>query len=243
MGRAYQNRKESMAKTAEAKTRVYSKYAREIYVAAKTGGVDPAGNLTLRALIERAKKDQVPTHVIEKALDKASGTDGEDFSVARYEGFGPSGSMLIVECLTDNPNRTYGDVRQCFMKTKTKIGTPGNVSHLFDHCTILKFQAEDEESVLEALLNADVDVTDVEFEDGQVTVFAPDTEYGNARQTICENFGNADGEVDFEADVIQFLPQASISLEGEDVAVFEKLVDLLNELDDVQNVYHNVDNA
>jgi len=243
MGRAYQNRKESMAKTAEAKTRVYSKYAREIYVAAKAGGVDPAGNLTLRALIERAKKDQVPTHVIEKALDKASGTDGEDFSVARYEGFGPSGSMLIVECLTDNPNRTYGDVRQCFTKTKTKIGTPGNVSHLFDHCTILKFQADDEESVLEALLNADVDVTDVEFEDGQATVFAPDTEYGNARQTICEHFGSAEGELDFETDVIQFLPQTTISLEGEDVAVFEKLVDMLNELDDVQNVYHNVDNA
>ena len=243
MGRAYQNRKESMAKTAEAKTRVYSKYAREIYVSAKAGGVDPAGNLTLRALIERAKKDQVPTHVIEKALDKASGTDGEDFSVARYEGFGPSGSMLIVECLTDNPNRTYGDVRQCFVKTKTKIGTPGNVSHLFDHCTILSFQADDEESVLEALLNADVDVTDVEFEDGQVTVFAPDTEYGKARQTLCEYLGNDEGELDFETDVIQFLPQTTISLEGEDVAVFEKLVDMLNELDDVQNVYHNVDDA
>lgn len=230
-----------MAKTAEAKTKVYSKYARELYVAAKSGGVDPAGNLTLRGLIERAKKDQVPSHVIEKALDKASGAGGEDFAVARYEGFGPAGSMLIVECLTDNPNRTFGDVRQCFVKTKTKIGTPGNVSHLFDHCAILKFQASDEDAVLEALLDADVDVIDLENEDGHITVFAPSTEYGHARQAICEHFGNEDGEVDFEADVIQFLPQSTISLAGEDAEVFEKLVDLLNDLDDVQNVYHNVD--
>lgn len=240
MGRAYQNRKESMAKTAEAKTKVYSKYAREIYVSAKSGGIDPAGNLALRGLIERAKKDQVPTHVIEKALDKASGTGGEDFSLARYEGFGPAGSMLIVECLTDNPNRTFGDVRQCFVKTRTKIGTPGNVSHLFDHCSIQKFRANDEEAVLEALLDAGVDVIDIENEDGYITVFAPDTEYGKARQAICENFGDDEGEVEFEADVIQFLPQATISLEGEDISVFEKLIDMLDDLDDVQNVYHNV---
>lgn len=240
MGRAYQNRKESMAKTAEAKTKVYSKYARELYVSAKSGGADPTANLTLRGLIERAKKDQVPTHVIDKALDKASGAGGEDFSVARYEGFGPAGSMLIVDCLTDNPNRTFGDVRQCFMKTKTKIGTPGNVSHLFDHCVILKIASNDEEAVLEALLNADVNVMDIENEDGHITIFAPSTEYNMARQALCEAFGDAEGHVEFEEDVIQFLPQTSITLEGEDVEVFEKLLDMLNDLDDVQDVYHNV---
>ena len=110
MGRAYQNRKESMAKTSDMKARVYSRYAREIYVSAKQGGVDPEGNLALRGLIERAKKNQVPAHVIEKALDKARGVGGEDFATARYEGFGPGGSMVIVDCLTDNPNRTFGDV-------------------------------------------------------------------------------------------------------------------------------------
>ena len=137
MGRAYQNRKVSMAKTADAKTKVYSKYGREIYVCAKSGGIDPSGNLTLRGLIDRAKKDQVPGHVIEKALDKAKGGGGEDFAPARYEGFGPGGCMVIVDCLTDNPNRTFGDVRQCFTKTKCKIGTPGSVSHMFDHSAIL----------------------------------------------------------------------------------------------------------
>ena len=91
MGRAYQNRKASIAKTSDAKAKVYSKYGREIYVVAKNGGVDPNGNLALRRLIENAKKDQVPAHVIDKALDKAKGGAGEDFAPARYEGFGPGG--------------------------------------------------------------------------------------------------------------------------------------------------------
>jgi transcriptional/translational regulatory protein YebC/TACO1 len=183
----------------------------------------------------------VPTHVIDKALEKASGAGGEDFSVARYEGFGPAGSMLIVDCLTDNPNRTFGDVRQCFTKTKSKIGTPGNVSHLFDHCAILKLKAEDEEAVLEVLLNADVDVMDIENENGHITVFAPNTDYGLARQALCDNFGDDNDEIDFETDIIQFLPQVALSLEGEDVEVFDRLLDLLNDLDDVQDVYHNVE--
>ena len=123
MGRAYQNRKDSMAKTSDAKAKVYSKYGREIYVCAKAGGLDPAGNLTLRSLIERAKKDQVPTHVIDKAIEKAKGGAGENFELARYEGYGPGNCMVIIECLTDNPNRTFGDVRLCFTKTKTKLSS------------------------------------------------------------------------------------------------------------------------
>lgn len=237
MGRAYQNRKESMAKTAEAKTRVYSKYARELYVCAKSGGADPDGNVALRALIERAKKAQVPAHVIEKALAKAQGAGGEDFSPARYEGFGPGNCMVIVDCLTDNPNRTFGDVRQCFTKTKSKIGTPGSVSHMFDHCAILAFAGDDEEPVLEALLEAGVDVTDIECEEGRVTVFAPNTEYGRARQALTDAFG----EVDFEVDEIQFLPQTTTPISDEDREQFDKFLDMLNDLEDVQTVYHNAE--
>tara|TARA_R110001592_G_scaffold87235_5_gene257710 strand:- start:26273 stop:26989 length:717 start_codon:yes stop_codon:yes gene_type:complete len=237
MGRAYQNRKESMAKTADAKTKVYSKYAREIYVTAKSGGVDPTGNLTLRGLIERAKKDQVPGHVIDKAIDKAKGGGGEDFSVARYEGFGPGNCIVIVDCLTDNANRTISDVRNCFTKTKSKMGTPGSVSHMFDHCAILSFASDNEESVLETLMMADVDVSDIENEDGMITVFAANTDYGKAKQALAEHFG----EIDFAVDEIQFLPQTSATLEGDDVAMFEKFVDMLNELEDVQNIYHNAE--
>lgn len=237
MGRAYQNRKESMAKTSDMKARVYSRYAREIYVSAKQGGTDPAGNLSLRGVIERAKRAQVPAHVIDKALDKARGVGGEDFSTARYEGFGPGGSVVIVDCLTDNPNRTFGDVRQCFTKAKCKLGTPGSVSHLFDHSAILVFAGADEEAALEALVAADVDVTDIECDDGKVTVFAPHTEYFKAKQALLDVFPG----LEFEVDDIQFVAQTSAELGAEEQAVLDNLVDMLEYLEDVQNVYHNVE--
>lgn len=236
MGRAYQNRKESMAKTSDMKARVYSKYAREIYVSAKAGGIDPAGNLSLRSIIERAKKDQVPSHVIDKAIDKASGAGGEDFATARYEGFGPGGSMVIVDCLTDNPNRTFGDVRQCFTKTKCKMGNPGSVSHMFDHSAIFAFAHDDEDAVLETLMEADVDVSDIESENGTVTVFAPQPDYFKARQALLDAFEG----LDFEVDDIQFVPQNTTELSDEDREVLDTLVDMLDYLEDVQNVYHDV---
>lgn len=235
MGRAYQNRKDSMAKTSDMKARVYSRYAREIYVTAKSGGVDPTGNLALRGVIERAKRSQVPAHVIDKALDKARGAGGEDFSTARYEGFGPGGCVVIVDCLTDNPNRTFGDVRQCFTKTKCKLGSPGSVGHLFDHSAILVFAGSDEDAVLDALLQAEVDVTDIESADGKITVFAPHTEYFRARQALLDAFG----PLEFEVDDIQFVPQTSASLNAEEQVVLGTLVDMLEYLEDVQNVYHN----
>ena len=237
MGRAYQNRKDSMAKTSDAKAKVYSKYGREIYVCAKAGGLDPAGNLTLRSLIERAKKDQVPTHVIDKAIEKAKGGAGENFELARYEGYGPGNCMVIIECLTDNPNRTFGDVRLCFTKTKTKIGTQGSVSHMFDHLTILMFAGQDEEAVLDALLMNDVDVVDIENEDSMLTVFAPHTESFKAKQALSEAFG----EIDYEVDEIQFIAQNSTPVSGDDVEMFERFMFMLNDLDDVQNIYHNVE--
>lgn len=234
MGRAYQNRKEAMAKTSANKSKVYGRYGREIFVAAKSGGFDPNGNLALRSLIDRAKRDQVPAHVIEKALDKAKGGGGEDYAIARYEGFGPGSCMVIVECLTDNTNRTFGDVRVCFHKTNSKLGTVGVVSHMFDHSIILSFKG-DEEAVMDALLNADVNVSDIENEGGKVTVFAPHTEYAKAKTALAA----ALGEIEYEVDEIQFIPQTYADISGDDVAMFEKFMDMLNDLDDVQRVYHN----
>lgn len=234
MGRAYQNRKLSMAKTAAMKTAVYSRYSREIYVSAKAGGVDPAANLSLRSLIERAKKDQVPSHVIEKAIDKAGSGAGEDYQVARYEGFGPGGTMLLVDCLTDNPNRTIGEVRPAFTKGKGKMGTPGTVAHMFDHAAVFVFRGE-EDATLEALLMADVDVTDVESDDDMVTVMAPHTEYARARNALTDAFA----DIDFEVDEIQFVPRGETPVAGEELEQFEKLLDLLNACEDVQNVFHD----
>ena len=237
MGRAYQNRKDSMAKTSDAKAKVYSKYGREIYVIAKAGGLDPTGNLSLRSIIERAKKDQVPSHVIEKAIEKAKGGAGENFELARYEGYGPGNCMVIIECLTDNPSRTFNDVRLCFSKTKTKIGTQGSVSHMFDHLTILMFSGQDEEAVLDALLMADVDVVDIENEEGMLTVFAPHTESFKAKKSLNDSFG----EIEYEVDEIQFIAQNTAPLVGDDVETFETFTAMLNDLDDVQSIYHNVE--
>ena len=241
MGRAYQNRKESMAKTSDMKAKVYSKYGREIYVCAKAGGFDPDGNLALRSLIDRAKKEQVPAHVIDKAIDKAKGGGGEDFSPALYEGFGPAGCMVLVECLTDNPNRTFGDVRLCFTKAKSKLGTPGTVQHLFDHLAIFVFKEQGdsaEETTLDTLMEADVDVTDIENEDGLISVFTPTTEYAKARQALLDAFEG----IEFEVDEIQYLAQNPAPLtEANDIEKFELLLALLNDNDDVQNVYHSAE--
>lgn len=238
MGRAYQNRKESMAKTSDAKAKVYSKYGREIYVVAKNGGTDPNGNLSLRRLIDNAKKDQVPAHVIEKAIKKAEGGAGEDFVPARYEGFGSGGYNVIVDCLTDNNTRTFNDVRLCFNKCQAKIGVQGTVAHMFDHCAVFSFKGDNEDQILEAMLEADVDVTDVELEDGMITVLAPHTEYNKTRTALTDLLGD---DVEFEVDIITFIPQATTTISGDDVELFEKFMDMLNDNDDVQNIYHNVE--
>jgi YebC/PmpR family DNA-binding regulatory protein len=226
-----------MAKTANAKTKVYSRYGREIYVAAKNGTPDPDSNLTLRRLIEKAKKDQVPGHVIDKAIDKARGAGGEDFAATRYEGFGPGGSMVIVDCLTDNNTRTYNDVRLCFTKSGAKLGAPGAVAHMFDHLAIFSFKGSDEDAVLEALMEADVDVTDIENEDGNITVFAPNTEFFKAKTALTEAFP----DVEFEVDDISWVPKTSTAVSGEDAEMMEKLLTMLDDCDDVQQVYHNAE--
>ena len=238
MGRAYQNRKESMAKTSDTNARIYSKHSRSIYVCAKSGGTDPDGNIALRSLIERAKRDQVPAHVIAKAIDKAKGAGGEDFAVARYEGYGPGKSMVIIDCLTDNPNRTFGDVRLAFTKTNCSIGTQGSVSHMFDHSAIFMFDGDDEDTILEALMEADVDVTDIESEDGKITVFAPNTEYFKTKQALIEQLG----EIEFEVDEIQFIPQNTVKITNEeDLENFDKFSEMLEDLEDVQNIFHNAE--
>jgi len=237
MGRAYQNRKADMAKTAGAKTKVYSRYGREIYVCAKNGGIDPNGNLTLRGLIERAKKDQVPAHVIERAIEKAKGGGGEDYVGARYEGFGPGGCMVIVDCLTDNNNRTYNDVRQCFTKNDGKLGGPGAVAHMFDHQAVFVFKGDDEDAILETLMMADVDVTDIENEDGIITVLAPNTEFFKVKTALNEAIPG----IDFEVEEVSYEPQTLTHISGDDAVVFEQFLDALNDCDDVQKVYHNAE--
>ncbi|SMF56722.1 DNA-binding regulatory protein, YebC/PmpR family [Alteromonadaceae bacterium Bs31] len=237
MGRTYENRKASMAKTGAMKTKLYSRFGKEIYVCAKNGGTETDSNLSLRRLVEKAKKNQVPGSIIDKALDKARGGGGENFELVRFEGFGPGNCMVIVDCLTDNNNRTFGDVRTCFNKGKAKIGAQGAVAHMFDHRAIFAFKHDDEEAVLEALMEEDVDVADIENDDGIITVIAPQTEFFKAKTALTKAFG----EINFEVDEITFVPQTYTELKGEDAEQLEKFLDLLNDCDDVQEVYHNAE--
>jgi len=235
MGRSFENRKHSMAKTASQKSKLYAKYGKQLYVVAKNGVPNPEGNPALRNLIEKAKREQVPSHVIEKAIEKANGAGGEDYSAARYEGFGPGGCSVIVDCLTDNNNRTITEVRNCFTKTGAKLGSPGSVAHLFDHLAVLSFAGENDEQVLEALLDADIDVDDIECNDGKLTLFAPASEFYKAKTALLEAFP----ETTLDVQEITFLPQAETEISEDHLPMFNRFMELLNDCDDVQDVYHS----
>ena len=237
MGRNFENRKNAIFKTAAHKSKLYSKYGKQLYVAAKNGVPDADANPALRSMIEKAKRDQVPAHVIEKAIEKARGAAGEDFVSARYEGFGPGGSMVIVDCLTDNHTRTISEVRNCFTKTASKLGATGSVALWFDHLAILSFKGDDEEQLLEAMLGADVNVDEIECKDGYLTIFAPPSEFYKAKTALLQAFP----ETELEVQEITFLPQTTKTLSQEDLALFQKFLGLLNDCEDVQDVYHNVD--
>jgi YebC/PmpR family DNA-binding regulatory protein len=237
MGRNFENRKNAIFKTAGQKSKLYSKYGKQLYVVAKNGVADPEANPPLRSLIEKAKRDQVPAHVIEKAVEKARGAGGEDFASVRYEGFGPGGSMVIVDCLTDNNQRTISEVRSCFTKTGSKLGAPGSVALWFDHVAILSFPGDNEEQVLEALLAADVNVDEIECQAGRLTIFAPPAEFYKAKTALLQAFPGT--ELDVQE--ITFLPQTSKTISPDDLPMFQKFLGLLHECDDVQDVYHNID--
>ncbi len=234
MGRAFEVRKVAMAKTAAAKSKVYAKYGREIYMAAKSGTPDPETNTNLKRIIEKAKKEQVSSDVIKRAIDKAKGGSEENYSQIRYEGFGPGNSMLIIDCLTDNVNRTIAEVRTAFNKAGGKIGVSGSVLHQFDHRSVFTVKA-DENQVLESLLEHDVNILDVEVEDETLTTaYGEPTDYASIREAF------ANSNIEIEEEEITFLPIMSTTLTGDEYAKFERLVNTLDELDDVSNVYHNV---
>src|SRR5580698_4109432 len=173
MGRIFEKRKHSIFKTAAQNSKLYSKYSKQLYMAAKNGVPDPEANPVLRAFVEKANRDNVPSHVIDKAIQKAAGTGGEDFQPLRYEGFGPGGVLVIVDCLTDNNTRTISDIRNCLTNTGSRLAANGSVAMSFDHLAVLSFKGDNEEKVLEAMVAADIAIEEVECKDGTITVFAP----------------------------------------------------------------------
>ena len=210
MGRAHEVRKVAMAKTAAAKAKLYSRYGKEIYLAAKAGGTDPDGNLALRRIIAKAKKEQVPADVIKRAVDKVKSGATEDYQV-----------------------------RPAFTKSKAKLGNEGSVSYLYDTYSILTFKGLDEEQTLEALMEGEADCQEIEtHEDGSIELTGAPTDLYKMKDAIEAACPNAE----FDVEEIATTPQEYVSLEGEDMELFERLMNLLNACDDVDKIYHNVEN-
>ncbi|HEQ1658852.1 TPA: YebC/PmpR family DNA-binding transcriptional regulator [Streptococcus pyogenes ABC020061121] len=235
MGRKWANIVAKKTAKDGAASKVYAKFGVEIYVAAKQGEPDPELNTALKFVIDRAKQAQVPKHVIDKAIDKAKGNTDETFVEGRYEGFGPNGSMIIVDTLTSNVNRTAANVRTAYGKNGGNMGASGSVSYLFDKKGVIVFAGDDADSVFEQLLEADVDVDDVEAEEGTITVYTAPTDLHKGIQALRDN-----GVEEFQVTELEMIPQSEVVLEGDDLETFEKLIDALESDDDVQKVYHNV---
>ncbi|UXR78687.1 MULTISPECIES: YebC/PmpR family DNA-binding transcriptional regulator [unclassified Staphylococcus] len=235
MGRKWNNIKEKKAQKDKNTSRIYAKFGKEIYVAAKSGEPDPESNQALKLVLERAKTYSVPNHIIDRAIDKAKGGGDENFDALRYEGFGPSGSMLIVDALTNNVNRTASDVRAAFGKNGGNMGVSGSVAYMFDHTATFAFEGYDADTVLEQLMEQDIDVRDVIEEGGLTIVYAEPDQFASVQQALRDL-----GVQDFEVAELEMLPQSEVELSGDDLATFEKLVDVLEDLEDVQHIFHNV---
>ncbi|CAM2957789.1 Probable transcriptional regulatory protein YeeN [Streptococcus acidominimus] len=235
MGRKWANIVAKKTAKDGATSKVYAKFGVEIYVAAKQGDPDPETNSALKFVIDRAKQAQVPKHVIDKAIDKVKGNTDETFVEGRYEGFGPNGSMIIVDTLTSNVNRTAANVRAAYGKNGGNMGAAGSVSYLFDKKGVIVFAGDDADAVFEQLLEADVEVDDVEEHEGTITVYTAPTDLHKGLEALRQS-----GIEEFQVTELEMIPQSEVVLEGEELATFEKLIDALEDDDDVQKVYHNV---
>jgi YebC/PmpR family DNA-binding regulatory protein len=236
MGRKWNNIKEKKASKDANTSRIYAKFGREIYVAARQGEPNPESNQALKFMLERAKTYSVPKHIIDRAIEKAKGGSEESFDELRYEGFGPNGSMIIVDALTNNVNRTASDVRAAFGKNGGNMGVSGSVAYMFDPTAVIGMEGKSADDVLEILMEADVDARDILEEEDSVIVYA-DPEQFHAVQEALRNAGIEE----FTVAEITMLAQNEVTLPEDGQSKFEKLIDTLEELEDVRQVYHNVD--
>ena len=234
MGRAYEVRKASIQKTGAARGKVYSMYAREIYQVAKNGGTELESNTALKRLVEKAKKEQVPSDIIKRAIDKVNSGADESYDSARYELFGPNGSNVIVDCLTDNVNRSVSSIRAALNKTSAKMGAMGSVAFMYDNLSVVSFKGLTEDETLEALIDASVDA-DIEVQGENIVLYGNPSDLYAIKEAIL-----AKKEVEFEVDEITMIPKDTVTLEGEALEDFQKLLNMLDEIEDVNHVYHNV---
>lgn len=236
MGRAYEVRKASIQKTGAIKAKTYSTFAKEIYLAAKKGVPEIESNVVLKRMVEKAKKAQVPSDIINRAIEKAKGVGGEDYHEVVYEGFGPGASTLIIKTLTDNVNRTVGMVRAAFNKVNKSLGVNNSVSYNYDYLAIISFKTDKEEAIFEGLLDAEIEPTEFENNDGELTISLHPNDANKAKDIIESIIGN----IEYELDEVGMYAKDKVELNAEDLEIFDKLYKMLDEIEDVTEIYHNV---
>ena len=234
MGRHHEVRAAAMAKTGKIKSALYARASREVYMAAKSGGsTDPNSNLALRAAMEKFRGKSVPRDVFDRALKKAAGSDAEVYLPGRYEAIGPANSMFVIDTLTDNANRALVEVRTIIVR---KGGHMGNVMFNFTETGVFVFKGQNRDEVEEALILGDVDVREVNQEDDVVVVYVNPSDFSKARDVL-----NGLGISEFDEAEIEMLPNDTIDVDDEETKQkINDIIDGLNELEDVSNVFHNV---
>jgi YebC/PmpR family DNA-binding regulatory protein len=217
------------------RSKLFSKLSREITVAAKTGLPDPAMNSRLRLAVNNAKAESMPKDNIDRAIKKASGADADSYDEIRYEGFGPGGVGVIVEILTDNRNRAAGNVRSIFSKNGGNLGETGSVSFMFDRVGQVTYPASagSEDKVMEAALEAGAD--DVESDEEEHIIYTAFDSLNEVAQALEAALGEA------KSTKLVWRPKTLTPVEGEAVGTLMKMIDALEDDDDVQNVYGNYD--
>ena len=216
--------------------KIFTKLIKEITVAAKTGGADPEMNPRLRLAVQNAKGKNMPKDTIERAIKKVAGGDAADYMETTYEGYGSNGVAVFVECTTDNLNRTVADVRAAFSKHGGSLGTNGSLEFIFDRkgvFFIFMTEGMDEDELTLELIDGGAD--EVEFDDGFISITCAMEDFGNMQSKL--------DELGLEAEnaELERIPNTFVSLDDEAFEKVMKLIDALEDNDDVQKVYHNIE--
>lgn len=238
MGRAFEYRKASKLKRWGHMAKTFTRLGKQIAIAVKAGGPEPENNPALRSVIATCKRENMPKDNIERAIKNAMGKDQSDYKEVTYEGYGPHGIAVFVDTLTDNTTRTVGDVRSVFNKFSGTLGTTGSLAYLFDHKCVFTFKKKDgldmDDLVLELIdLNVE-DEFDEDTEEGTITIYGDPKSYAQIQHFLEEQgFEDIGGE-------FTYIPNDLKDVDAEVRAVIDKMVERLEDFDDVQNVYTNM---
>ena len=239
MGRAFEYRKATKLKRWGHMAKTFTRLGKQIAIAVKAGGPEPENNPSLRSIIATCKRENMPKDNIERAIKNAMGKDQSEYKEVTYEGYGPHGIAIFVNTLTDNTTRTVGDVRSVFNKFNGTLGTTGSLSYLFDHKCVFTFKKKDgidmEELILELIDFNVEDEFDEDEEEGTITIYGDDVKAYAQIQKFLEDQGFEDIGGEFT-----YVPNDLKDIDAEQRATIDKMVERLEEFDDVQNVYTNM---